>query len=195
MEEEKVEEKKADELNFSQGLAVFIVLLILLAGAIILGGRSTRQPQTVPQSQAQQDSSQLGVAQTASPSDVLGDQNMPESANNTQAQDVTELKVEDLVVGDGAEATPGAKLTVNYKGSLTDGKVFDSSYESGKPITFNLGVGEVIKGWDQGLKGMKVGGKRRLTIPPDLGYGEAGAGSAIPPNATLIFEVELLKVE
>lgn len=105
------------------------------------------------------------------------------------------LKVEDLTVGTGVAAESGKKVTVNYAGTLTDGTQFDSSY--GKtPFTFNLGAGQVIKGWDEGVVGMKVGGKRKLTIPPELGYGASGAGGGvIPPNATLVFEVELLKVE
>ena len=106
------------------------------------------------------------------------------------------LLIEDLIVGDGAEAKDYNKVVVNYTGKLEDGSVFDSSLNPGRsPFTFTLGAGSVIKGWDQGLKNMKVGGKRKLTIPPDLAYGENGAGSAVPPNATLIFEVELLEVE
>ena len=106
------------------------------------------------------------------------------------------LIIEDLVVGDGAEAKDYNKVVVNYTGKLEDGSVFDSSLNPGRsPFTFTLGSGSVIKGWDQGLKEMKVGGKRKLTIPPDLAYGSNGAGSAVPPNATLIFEVELLEVE
>lgn len=105
------------------------------------------------------------------------------------------LIMQDLVLGTGTEATPGKKITVNYSGTLVDGTKFDSSYDRGVPFSFNLGAGEVIKGWDEGFTGMKVGGKRKLTIPPELGYGAQGAGGAIPPNATLIFEVELLKVE
>ena len=106
------------------------------------------------------------------------------------------LIIEDLVVGDGVEAKDYNKVVVNYTGKLEDGSVFDSSLNPGRsPFTFTLGAGSVIKGWDQGLKNMKVGGKRKLTIPPDLAYGENGAGSAVPPNATLIFEVELLEVE
>lgn len=105
------------------------------------------------------------------------------------------LKIEDLIIGEGEEAKEGDAVAVNYFGTLEDGKKFDSSYDRGNPFTFTLGEGEVIKGWDQGLIGMKVGGKRRLTIPPELAYGEEGAGEAIPPNATLVFEVELLKVE
>tara|TARA_Y100001968_G_C19446836_1_gene765860 strand:- start:981 stop:1580 length:600 start_codon:yes stop_codon:yes gene_type:complete len=103
------------------------------------------------------------------------------------------LKINDVITGDGDEATPGKKVTVNYKGTLENGKEFDSSYGRA-PFSFSLGAGQVIKGWDEGVDGMKVGGKRELTIPPELGYGQRGAGGVIPPNATLIFEVELLKV-
>jgi FKBP-type peptidyl-prolyl cis-trans isomerase len=106
-----------------------------------------------------------------------------------------DLKIEDPVVGTGAEAQPGKKVSVHYTGWLTDGKEFDSSKKSGKPFEFQLGGGQVIQGWDRGVVGMKVGGKRKLTIPSQLGYGERGAGGVIPPNATLVFEIELLKVE
>lgn len=106
-----------------------------------------------------------------------------------------ELKIEDIVVGSGLEAVSGKKVTVNYLGTLVNGTKFDSSYDRGVPFSFILGAGEVIKGWDQGVAGMKIGGKRKLTIPPELGYGAMGAGAVIPPNATLIFEVELLGAE
>lgn len=102
--------------------------------------------------------------------------------------------IEDITDGTGDVAVSGKMITVNYKGTLTNGKQFDSSYDHGTPFSFQLGAGDVIKGWDQGFAGMKVGGKRKLTIPPELGYGVNGAGASIPPNATLIFEVELLKV-
>jgi len=106
------------------------------------------------------------------------------------------LVIEELVIGEGAEAQDYNKVVVNYTGTLEDGSVFDSSLKAGRgPFTFTLGVGAVIKGWDLGVKGMKVGGKRKLTIPSDLGYGDIGAGGVIPPGATLIFEVELLEVE
>lgn len=123
------------------------------------------------------------------------DAGAPAGATST-GDGVSELKVEDLKVGDGAVAVAGKKVKVHYTGTLTDGKKFDSSLDRGTPFEFELGKGRVIVGWDQGVAGMKVGGKRKLTIPPQLGYGESGAGGgAIPPNATLIFEVELLGVE
>ena len=106
------------------------------------------------------------------------------------------LIVEELIVGDGDEAQDYSKVVVNYTGTLEDGSIFDSTLKRGREsFTFTLGVGSVIKGWDLGVKGMKVGGKRKLTIPADLGYGDKGAGNVIPPGATLIFEVELLEVE
>jgi peptidylprolyl isomerase/FKBP-type peptidyl-prolyl cis-trans isomerase FkpA len=104
------------------------------------------------------------------------------------------LEKTDLVVGDGEEATSGRKVTVHYTGTLTDGTKFDSSHDRRQPFSFTLGRGDVIQGWDQGVAGMRVGGKRKLTIPPELGYGARGFPGAIPPNATLVFEVELLGV-
>lgn len=109
-------------------------------------------------------------------------------------QDVTELQITDIEVGSGDEAKAGDKVTVHYRGTLTNGKEFDASYNRNQPFSFGLGAGQVIQGWDKGVAGMKVGGKRKLVIPPSMGYGARGAGGAIPPNATLIFEVELLKV-
>jgi FKBP-type peptidyl-prolyl cis-trans isomerase FkpA len=101
----------------------------------------------------------------------------------------------DMQVGTGDEALSGKLVTVHYTGWLTDGKKFDSSRDRRDPFQFALGRGQVIKGWDEGVKGMRVGGQRRLIIPPSLGYGQRGAPGAIPPNATLIFDVELLKVQ
>ncbi len=120
------------------------------------------------------------------------------SAVNSPSQPVvtmTGLVMEDVKVGTGAEAVAGKNVTVHYTGRLRDGKKFDSSKDHGEPFTFTLGAKQVIKGWDQGVAGMKVGGVRKLAIPPALGYGSTGAGASIPPNAMLFFEVELLKVE
>lgn len=104
------------------------------------------------------------------------------------------LIIEDLSVGEGDEAVSGKRVTVHYTGWLTDGTKFDSSLDRNDPFDFPLGRGHVIRGWDEGVAGMKVGGKRKLTIPPEMGYGARGAGGVIPPNATLVFEVELLGV-
>ena len=111
---------------------------------------------------------------------------MPTTANGLTYQDVTE--------GTGAEAVKGDQVSVHYTGWLMDGTKFDSSKDRGDPFEFRLGGGQVIKGWDEGVAGMKIGGTRKLTIPPSLGYGARGAGGVIPPNATLVFEVELLGV-
>ena len=110
-------------------------------------------------------------------------------------ESVGSVIVEDLVIGQGPAAASGDSVTVHYTGWLTDGTKFDSSLDRGEPFVFTLGAGEVILGWDLGVAGMQEGGKRKLTIPPDLGYGARGAGNVIPPNATLVFEVELLKVD
>lgn len=105
------------------------------------------------------------------------------------------LQIEDIEVGTGDEAVKGSEITVHYSGWLADGTQFDSSIERKQPLSFVLGEGMVIQGWDKGFDGMKVGGKRKLTIPPEMAYGSRGAGGVIPPNATLVFEVELLRVE
>ena len=105
------------------------------------------------------------------------------------------LKITELNLGDGAEAAAGQTVVVHYRGTLENGKQFDASYDRVTPFSFPLGAGRVIKGWDEGVVGMKVGGKRKLVIPPDLAYGSRGAGGVIPPNATLTFEVELLDVK
>ena len=113
----------------------------------------------------------------------------------TQTTTASGLVIEELEVGTGAEATAGQQVKVHYTGWLTDGKKFDSSKDRNDPFVFGLGARQVIAGWDEGVQGMKVGGKRKLTIPPNLGYGARGAGGVIPPNATLVFEVELLAVK
>ncbi len=113
----------------------------------------------------------------------------------SQVTTASGLIIEDLVVGEGAEAAAGQHVTVHYTGWLTDGRKFDSSKDRDDPFAFALGARHVIAGWDEGVQGMKIGGSRKLTIPPELGYGARGAGGVIPPNATLVFEVELLGLD
>ncbi|HMS82324.1 MAG TPA: FKBP-type peptidyl-prolyl cis-trans isomerase [Nitrospira sp.] len=114
--------------------------------------------------------------------------------NNQEVTTPSGLKYVDQAVGTGEVAVAGKTVNVHYTGWLENGKKFDSSVDRGQPFSFPLGAGRVIKGWDEGVQGMKVGGKRKLTIPSDLGYGSRGAGGVIPPNATLVFDVELLGV-
>lgn len=129
------------------------------------------------------------------------DQNKESNNNPVQNQMETQtladgLQITDEIIGTGAEAAAGNMVSVNYVGTLSNGTKFDSSYDRGQPFSFTLGAGQVIKGWDEGVAGMKVGGKRKLIIPPSLAYGETGAGNGvIPPNATLTFEVELLEIQ
>ena len=151
-----------------------LVLAVSIVAASIIGCQPQEQPQEPVQPPAAEQPVPPGEPQ----------------------DDVTELQVEDAVVGDGEEAQPGDVVTVHYTGWLTTGgDPFDSSRTSGQPFQFVLGAGEVIEGWDEGVQGMRVGGQRRLIIPPDLAYGEQGSPPVIPPKATLVFDVELLGVD
>lgn len=137
---------------------------------------------------------------STAPASALTVNEVPPTATPTQPPvptfaPVTELKVEDLKIGMGPEVASGSSVAVNYIGKLTNGQIFDTSLAQGRqPLTFQIGGGSfrVIKGWEEGIIGMRVGGQRRLIIPPDLGYGAQGSGQTIPPNATLIFDIELL---
>ena len=144
----------------------------------------------------------LNACKAQSPSTTTQEKPAMTSSNNISETKITELQKIDTVPGTGREAEPGFKVTVHYTGWLYDekapdhkGKKFDSSLDRNDPFKFDLGAGQVIQGWDEGFAGMKIGGKRTLIIPPEMGYGARGAGGAIPPNATLVFDVELLDVK
>ena len=125
---------------------------------------------------------------------TLDNNNMENSVLPTNTPTTEELKIEDLKVGQGPEVEKNDTITVHYSGTLTNGQKFDSSYDRNQPFETQIGVGQVIQGWDEGLLGMKVGGKRKLTIPPELGYGNQDMGT-IPPNSVLVFEIELLAIK
>lgn len=163
------------------------ILGLALATAISLAGCG-RATTSTPGGSAPSDAESSAQPQEAQPSEEAA----PAEPKGDTKQ-ATKLKIEDETVGKGAVAKKGDRVSVHYTGWLTDGTKFDSSKDRGQAFEFTLGAGEVIAGWDQGVAGMKVGGKRKLTIPPELGYGAQGAGGVIPPNATLVFEVELLK--
>lgn len=134
------------------------------------------------------------IIPACSQKEVKGPGEQPTATAGNEVKTASGLAYVDLVPGKGAAPTPGKVVTVHYTGWLVNGTKFDSSVDRGEPFKFTIGAGQVIPGWDEGVMSMKVGGKRKLIIPPQLGYGSAGAGGVIPPNATLIFEVELLDV-
>ena len=174
--------------------------MVLICGLVIVVAQFTQQqPQTSTdslQTNAPQTTvSEVPVTQPETSTVPITD---PQTPTMTDTSDYittsSGLKYRDLEVGTGQTPQTGQTVTVHYTGTLTDGSKFDSSLDRGQPFKFSIGTGQVIKGWDEGVSSMKVGGKRELVIPPDLAYGAAGAGGVIPPNATLNFEVELLGV-
>jgi FKBP-type peptidyl-prolyl cis-trans isomerase FkpA len=167
--------------------------LIALAGALAACGGE--EDATMEENSALSEDS-APVEEAAPPPGSIATDYAPELDVDLAAmvETPTGLRYEDMTQGSGPMAAPGNAVSVHYTGWLPDGTKFDSSRDGGEPFEFALGQGNVIPGWDEGVAGMKVGGSRKLVIPPDLGYGEAGAGGVIPPNATLVFEVELLEV-
>jgi len=177
-EENEKEKSKPGAMKY---VFSFLAILLFVFGVVLIINITGKDEGVVSE-----DSRQTGDFSQGDVIDETGDMTV---------QEPEEILIEDLMIGEGAEATPGASLTVNYLGTLTDGTKFDSSYDRDAPFTFILGQGMVIEGWDIGVQGMKVGGKRKLTIPPELAYGDRGAGDLIPPGSTLVFEIELLEVE
>jgi FKBP-type peptidyl-prolyl cis-trans isomerase len=189
------QENYKTKFNWTNIIAIlgFSVLVIGLI-ALVLYGFETKSTQVTEEQVLNID--ELNVESEDDGAVDLGEITVgDEGEEEGGVEKVSDLKIEDVKVGDGEEAKEGDTVSVHYKGTLTNGKEFDSSYGRNQPFEFTLGAGQVIKGWDLGVAGMKVGGKRVLTIPSELGYGERGAGADIPPNATLVFEVELLEIK
>ena len=166
-----------------------IVWVVFVLGVFALAGCG--QPPNV------QKAPSTSVPDTKSSAPSTSQPAPAQTENNSNSSNSMELKIETTQEGTGDRAVKaGDTISVQYTGKLTDGKKFDSSHDhGGQPFSFKVGAGQVIKGWDQGLLGARVGEKRTLTIPPDLGYGAAGAGGVIPPNATLIFDVEVVSIQ
>jgi FKBP-type peptidyl-prolyl cis-trans isomerase len=176
----------------SQGSVFFLLLFLLSVASATACSKLTEPPKPEP---VQGETTSTGAtAQTATAQPTAAPTPSPSPAQPA-ADPNAKLEIKDVVVGKGAEAKAGDTVKVHYVGALTNGEEFDASKKHGdKPFEFELGKGRVIKGWDEGVAGMKEGGKRKLTIPPHLGYGARGAGGKIPPNATLVFDVELVEV-
>ncbi|MFH1832690.1 MAG: FKBP-type peptidyl-prolyl cis-trans isomerase [Candidatus Levyibacteriota bacterium] len=176
---------------------IFSIIILIIAGLLIReqilnriqNSGQTLGEVTLPSPIKSQPTTAQNSVSIPSPTQVLADSAMQ------SASSASTLKIQDIKIGTGKEAKTGDTILINYTGTLTDGKKFDSSYDTGKPIEVQIGVGNVIKGWDMGVIGMKVGGQRRLIIPPNLGYGPQGIRDVIPPNATLIFDLELVDVK
>jgi FKBP-type peptidyl-prolyl cis-trans isomerase len=180
-------------------LAAALTVLAVLALSACGGQPTQTSTPTEPEAPVEQSTPQQ-TEPTATPSEPSATEQGPHKALTQKPEmpkgNVTKLQKTDIVVGTGAQAKSGSRVTVDYTGWLTDGTQFDSSLRSGQPFPFTIGAGEVIKGWDEGVAGMKVGGVRKLVIPADLGYGPQGTpGGPIPPNATLVFVVQLRAVE
>ena|SRR5450432_1361489 len=183
--------KKAEAQNTSMQAATWGIVaaaVVIVVGGIFLLSRQSGNASSTPV--PINGGSAANASSAGTPNPCAG-----AKGPGTTVTTASGLQYEDLVLGTCAEALKGKQITVHYVGTLTNGTKFDSSRDRNEPFPFTLGAGQVIAGWDEGIVGMKVGGIRRLTIPPGLAYGDAGSPPAVPPNATLIFEVELLDVQ
>lgn len=175
-------------------LLVIVIVAVVIGGVVWIITKRAKEPTATITVEGTADTAQSGGLPSS------GERAVPEVAPASQPSVALTpaspaLQIEQLQIGKGAEVKNGSTVTVHYTGTLLDGTKFDSSVDRGEPFSFVVGAGQVIKGWDQALHLARVGDKLRVTIPPELGYGARGAGSAIPPNATLVFEIEILKVK
>lgn len=173
--------------NMNQKSLIIVIVIIALIIGVACFYFLNRQSKSLQESIGSNNLSQMNTQTNTE--ETQG------NVSNLIDNDQSKMKIETLKQGSGVESKSGDTLTVNYTGTLLDGTKFDSSLNPGRdPFVFTVGVGQVIKGWDEGMLGMKVGEQRKLTIPPEMGYGASGAGGIIPPNATLVFVVDLLKI-
>ena len=189
--------KKRRKKIIQVGIIILLAILLMLSDKItqMFDSNTANAPEIKIE-----DVDEVAVAdldnETVTVSDVV---NSEVINNNLEDESMVEenngLIIEDVLLGEGAQIENGQVAVMHYTGTLVDGTKFDSSVDRNDPFQFTLGVGQVIAGWEKGILGMKVGGKRKLTIPPEMGYGASGAGGVIPPNATLIFDVELLEIK
>lgn len=179
-----------DNKTYKLPIATYAVFAVLVA--LLFYGAKYIDPASIGINIKDQNELSNTAINTA-PTSTMNENN--EIKPSPAPSEVSGLKIVDVVVGNGLEAKQGMKVSVHYTGTFTDGKKFDSSRDRGQPFEFTLGAGQVIRGWDLGVSGMKVGGKRKLTIQPELGYGPSGIPGAIPGNSTLLFDVELLNVK